>query len=192
VDRPNEIAIEVLRILYVLRHTALPATLLPQLLQSPSCRLPTLSLFLEDATPLLQQHDSVLSFLLETLDCQVRRVVHDTLVGPPAVSALLPIVGVLHQLVQASSDIRIATKEFVFPNHPPRQQPPTMRPSDAPPGTLRHDCIQLLQWTEAHVKRCMGELLWELLGDEEFVASVGWGNAIPILQAKGKMPPLSP
>lgn len=189
-DRKLEVTTEILRILYVLQAgRTMEASLLKELLGIPECRLATITLLMD--APIADFKDDLTEFqplILQTLEQQVSLVVTKTLVGSTAASALTPILVLTRNLSMASPEFCAATKKHIFPNDiSPSCNPAAMSPADAPRGTLRAKCIQILTWTESHVKRLMAELLWTLCGEkaQEFSARVGMGNAMTQLNAKG-------
>lgn len=202
-DRRIELRTELMRILYVLRAgKTMSTTLLTKLLQfdDEDVRLAAVTLLTDVPTPLpvTENQDALFAILSQ----QVAKIVEETLVGPQAASTVTPIIIVLRKYCMDNADDcwKTATKQFIFPNDIVLPPPPTddetttkknnnMSPMDAPRGTLRWNCIQLLTWTQGHVKRCMAELLWTLCNEEaqEYMHRVGLGNAMPLLQAKGFM-----
>jgi hypothetical protein len=190
-DRKLEVATEILRILYVLRAgRTMSEELLKQLLLLPDCRLATITLLMDAPAAIIVEMD-VQSLLLETLETQVAAVVDQTLLGSEAASAMTPILVVTHNLCRSDQDYKGATKDFIFPNPlDSNASSKAMSPSDAPKGSLRFKCIQLLGGgTDSHTKRLTAELLWTLCDEvaDEYTKRVGLGNAILLLNAKGLM-----
>lgn len=115
-------------------------------------------------------YDRVFLFALER---QVSLVVEQTMIGPMAASALTPILVVTHNLCKNSQELRKETKEKILLSET---------------SQVRKNCLRCLTWTESHVKRCMGELLWTLCEEsaQEYKRQVGGiGNAWPMLAARG-------
>jgi hypothetical protein len=105
---------------------------------------------------------------------------------------------VVNKFCIRSEAFRRKAKLFIFPQEAEErflnlvaeaatQQAKNMHPLDAPKGTLRWKLVKLMSWTEGHVKRTAGELLWTLCDqkEQEFVQRIGLGNALPILCTKG-------
>jgi Guanine nucleotide exchange factor synembryn len=147
--------------------------------------------------------------LLSALERHVAQTVSSTRVDNAGAAALAPVLAVLLKFCHEHSGCRTATKAFVFPNPlpatssslstamttpceakaPDPSSAKSMKPCDAPEGTLRANMIRLLTWPHSHIKRFAGELLWVLCDQDstEFVRRVGIGNAIVILGSKGIM-----
>jgi hypothetical protein len=137
--------------------------------------------------------------LLEMLESQVTDVVDSARVDNAAVSSLVPTLVVLHKYSASDAIFRDMVKQFIFPldaeehfQTKVREQIATtesknMGPLDAPKNTIRWKLISLLTWTQSHIKRCTGELLWTICAGNatEFVHRVGFGNALPILSSRG-------
>lgn len=197
-DRQQEIALEILRILYVMRAgRTMDQEILKQCLVLSESRLATI-MILTDASETKIVDMDVQPILLETLETQVSAVVDNSWIGSEAASALTPILIIIHNLCKANPDYQAATKNLIFPNpvsdmhssnNKGNKKKASMSPTDAPKGSLRYKCIRLLTWTESHTKRIMAELLWTLChaNAEEYTHRVGLGNAIPLLQARGLM-----
>jgi hypothetical protein len=111
-------------------------------------------------------------------------------------TSMLPILIVLNRLCKNDSNIRKQVKEAVFPPETEdeflakaQEKGPekNMHPLDAPLGTTRQKLISLLTHTETNLKRCCGELLWTLCGNDskEFILRCGFGNAVHQLGVKG-------
>jgi Guanine nucleotide exchange factor synembryn len=202
-DRRHELRIELLRILYALRagrysSNPINLSLLTALLRRPNCRLETVHILMDiPSSSILNMN--VTEILVDTMETQVSNVVNSTSLGVAAAKAVTPILMVLRQLCLDSPEVFRLVKARVFPNPLPESytgaNKAAMSPADAPKGSLRHKCIRLLSWTEAHTKRWMAELLWTLCNNDanEYAHRVGLGNAIPLLQARGllQVPPQS-
>lgn len=165
------------------------------------CKLSTVSLLM-DSDPTfgnyLLEADTVTP-LVEILEMQTTDVLENTRVDNSAAAALVPILVVLNKYANTNPTFREKVKAFIFPMEAEEQFQEKVReqrassgsknmgPLDAPKGTLRRKLTSLMTWTESHIKRCTGELLWTICSSDpnEFVHRVGFGNALPILSLKG-------
>jgi hypothetical protein len=111
-------------------------------------------------------------------------------------TSMLPILLVLNTLCKNDSHIREQVKAAVFPPDAEEEfsakakekgHEKNMHPLDAPLGSTRHKLIRLLTHHETNLKRCCGELLWTLCGNDskEFILRCGFGNAVHQLGVKG-------
>jgi Guanine nucleotide exchange factor synembryn len=194
-DRRADLAVEILRIFYVLRvgkDLSAADSHQVKFLMNVSGRDPrSYQVKLATVTLLMDTPPSFAAFflengmdaLLQVLDQQVSEVVDHTILGNQAATALVPILAVLNAFSIASNDFRRVVKELVFPPEAEEefwakaQQESTranghgvgaknMSPLDAPRGTLRWKLVRLLTWTESHTKRLTSELLWTLCGSD--------------------------
>jgi Guanine nucleotide exchange factor synembryn len=145
--------------------------------------------------------------LLSALERHVAQTVSSTRIDNAGAAALAPVLAVLLKFCHAHAGCRNATKVCVFPNPlpatsssfstamttpceskaPDPSSAKSMKPCDAPEGSLRANMIRMLTWPHSHIKRFAGELLWVLCDQDstEFVRRVGMGNAIVVLGSKG-------
>ena len=141
--------------------------------------------------------------LTKVLEIQVSNVLDHTTLGDQAVTALMPILVVLHTFSLGNNNFLLKVKEQVFPpeleeNFWKKAQQESLvhgkvrnaTPLDAPKGTLRWKLVRLLTWTESHVKRLTSELMMTLCGNDstELVLRLGYGNVMPLLGLRGLVP----
>lgn len=113
---------------------------------------------------------------------------------------LMPILVVLTRLCSTNAETLRYAQSEVFPNPladddddenetSTTSGKKSLRPADAPKGTLRYRLIRLMTSIDSIVKRCSSELLWTLCNDNanEFVRRTGFGNAVHMLGIKGLM-----
>jgi hypothetical protein len=164
------------------------------------CKLNAISLLMDAPAEYSQQlvkQKGVLPLLI-VLDIQVSKVVEFSQIGSAATSAVVPILSIVNKFCLYNEMFRNKTKQFLFPPDAEEHflslaakavtRPiKNMHPLDAPSGTLRWKLIRLMTWTESHVKRTSGELLWTLCDQDaqELIWRCGMGNAVLILHAKG-------
>jgi hypothetical protein len=212
-DRRTDLVVEILRILYVLRagqnmeSESTIAKLIAYFLKLPNseerayrCKLTAISLLMDapDEYSEVMLEKKMVSPLLAVLDIQVTHVIELTQLGSVAAAAVVPVMSVVNKFCIRSEAFRRKAKLFIFPQEAEErflnlvaeaatQQAKNMHPLDAPKGTLRWKLVKLMSWTEGHVKRTAGELLWTLCDqkEQEFVQRIGLGNALPILCTKG-------
>jgi hypothetical protein len=212
-DRRADLVVEILRISYVLRagrnveSESSMAKLIAYFLKLPNseerayrCKLATISLLMDAPAEYSDEmvDKKMVLPLLAVLDIQVTRVVESTQIGSVAAAAVVPIMSVVNKFCIHNEAFRSKTKLFIFPQEAEErflnlvagaetQHTKNMHPLDAPKGTLRWKLVRLMTWTEGHVKRTAGELLWTLCDqkEQEFVGRIGLGNALPILCVKG-------
>jgi hypothetical protein len=175
------------------------------------CQLSTVSLLM-DSNPsfgrILMETDTAHS-LLHILKVQVDDVVDNNRVDSTATAAMVPILAVLNKFATGDTEFRGRVKSFVFPadeettfEKKVREQVESKRrsggndggyrsanmsPLHAPRDTLRGKLVALLAWPESYIKRCTAEMLWTLCNGDatEYVHRVGFGSALPLLNAKG-------
>lgn len=174
------------------------------------CQLSTVSLLM-DSNPSfgrLLVETSTIHSLLQILKVQVNDVVDNSRVDNTATAALVPILVVLNKFVACDAESWRRVKTFVFPpdedttfetkvqeqieskrngSYDGGYKSANMSPLDAPKDTLRGKLVTLLAWPESYIKRCTAELLWTLCNADatEYIHRVGFGNALPLLNAKG-------
>jgi hypothetical protein len=212
-DRRIDLVLEILRIFYVLRpgryveSESSMAELIAYFIKLPNseerayrCKLAAVSLLMDapgEYSEKMVEQKQVLP-LLAVLDIQVTRVVESSQSSSTAVAAVVPILSVVNKFSIHSEAFRNKVKLFIFPAEAEErflnlvadaeaQHTKNMHPLDAPNGTLRWKLVNLMKWTESHIKRASGELLWTICDqkEQEFIRRVGLGNALPILCAKG-------
>jgi Guanine nucleotide exchange factor synembryn len=201
--RNAELVVETLRCCFALNVTLDPrwhgifdailqldASQEPHFLDCQCAAIPMLM----DAPRVFREHlsEGNVRALVDILDHQVTKVMHDRCVDDRAAAALDPILAVLYKLCVEHPAVRIATiRPLVFPDWDTQRAasttPKNMSPADAPEGTLRWKLIQLLTWPQGFVKRLAGELLFVLCDSQqhEFIHRVGMGNAVAFLSVKG-------
>jgi hypothetical protein len=212
-DRRTDLVVEILRIFYVLRvgryveRESSVAELIAYFLKLPNseerayrCKLAAISLLMDapgEYSEKMVEQKQVLP-LLAVLDIQVTRVVELSQSSSAAAAAVVPILSVVNKFCIHNEAFRNKTKLIIFPGEAEErflnlvaeaetQKTKNMHPLDAPNGTLRWKLVKLMQWTESHIKRTSGELLWTICDqkEQEFIRRIGLGNALPILSAKG-------
>jgi hypothetical protein len=164
------------------------------------CKLAAISLLMDAPTEYgeqLVQQKGVLP-LLSVLESQVTQVVELSEADSAAAAAVVPILTVLNKFCTHNEAFRKKTKNYIFPPEAEERfsllaaeaemhSKKNMYPLDCPDYTLRWKLVKLMTWPESHIKRTAGELLWTVCDrkEKEFIWRTGFGNALPLLSAKG-------
>jgi hypothetical protein len=165
------------------------------------CKLSTLMLLMDapvELSDFLKTHhvieELILIFWYQLNEFVVEKA--GTMASEKNSTSMLPILIVLDKLCKNDPNILKQVKANVFPPEAEEdflakveQKGPekNMHPLDAPLGSTRQKLISLLTHTETNLKRCCGELLWTLCGNDskEFILRCGFGNAVHQLGVKG-------
>ena len=165
------------------------------------CKLSTLMLLMDAPVKLsdfLRTHhvveELILIFWYQLNELVVEKA--GTMASEKNSTSMLPILIVLNTLCKNDPNILEQVKANVFPPEAEEDflakveqkgSEKNMHPLDAPLGSTRQKLISLLTHTETNLKRCCGELLWTLCGNDskEFILRCGFGNAVHQLGVKG-------
>jgi len=204
-DYRAELVGEILRTLFAIRIgsnlTTSEQRLVPLIFQldmsdprSVECQRSVMTLLTEaDASVAIILANESMEALLKLLELQIDTVVTTSRIDDAAAASLTPILVIFYRFCQLDANFLQQTRQTVFPNGTvpnntvDNNSTNYMLPADAPDGTLRHKLIRLLTWPQGYIKRFAAEILWQLChsNPQEFGRSVGMGNALPFLAAKG-------